>query len=141
MLAERYRELGRQIARADFFVGPMKGAASGGTIASGLEIFEQAASNPQTRKIAGDPYALLPDRKQDRGPDRRDQMGVRFEERLGEWTGPFVMAAINTRIVRRSNALLGFRYGKQFHYSEVMSLGRGAKGLLRAGALTGGLGA
>ncbi len=140
MLAEEYKARGRQIASADLFVGPIRGAASGGTIASMMTIFEQAAADRNVRRVAGDPYALLPDRKVDRGADKSDQMGVRFEERLQEWTGPFVMAAINTRIVRRTNALLGFRYGKGFRYSEVMSLGRGAKGLLRAGSLTAGLG-
>jgi short subunit dehydrogenase-like uncharacterized protein len=141
MLAGEYKVRGRQLARADFFVGPMRGAASGGTIASMLAIFEQAATDRSVRRLAGDPYALLPDRKQDRGPDGGDQLGVRFEERLGEWTGPFVMAAINTRIVRRSNALLGFSYGRQFRYSEAMSLGRGPRGLVRSSALTAGLGA
>ena len=140
MLAGAYRARGRQIARADLFVGPMRGAASGGTIASMFTLFEQAASDPAIRRLSGDPYALLPDRKQDRGPDGGDQLGVRFDERLGEWTGPFVMAAINTRVVRRSNALLGFSYGRGFRYSEVMSLGRGPRGLLRAGTLTAGLG-
>ena len=140
MLAGAYRARARQIASADLFVGPMRGAASGGTIASVLTMFEQAAADPSIRRLAGDPYALLPDREQDRGPDGGDQLGVRFDERLGEWTGPFVMAAINTRVVRRSNALLGFLYGRGFRYSEAMSLGRGARGLLRAGTLTAGLG-
>jgi short subunit dehydrogenase-like uncharacterized protein len=140
MLAEEYKARGRQIGSAALFVGPMRGAASGGTIASMMTIFEQAGADRNIRRVAGDPYALLPDRKVDRGPDKSDQFGVKFEPRLGEWTGPFVMAAINTRIVRRSNALLGFQYGKGFRYSEVMSLGRGAKGLVRAGALTAGLG-
>jgi short subunit dehydrogenase-like uncharacterized protein len=140
MLAGEYKARGRQIGSAALFVGPMRGAPSGGTIATMLTIFEQASTDRNVRRNAADPYALLPDRKVDRGPDKGDQMGVRFEERLGEWTGPFVMASINTRIVRRSNALLGFRYGKGFRYSEVMSLGKGAKGLFRASALTAGLG-
>ena len=46
------------------------------------------------------------------------------------------MAAINTRIVRRTNALLGYAYGKDFRYSEVMSFAPGPKGLLQATAVT-----
>ena len=40
------------------------------------------------------------------------------------WVGPFVMAAANTRIVRRSNALLDYAYGRRFEYGEQMSMGR-----------------
>jgi short subunit dehydrogenase-like uncharacterized protein len=140
MLAEAYKERGRQIGAASLFVGPMRGGFSGGTVASLLTIFERASQDRAVLRVAGDPYGLMPDRKADRGPDKSDQAGVRFEPRLGEWTGPFVMAAINTRIVRRSNALLGFAYGRQFRYSEVMSLGKGARGLLRSAALTAAMG-
>ena len=66
-------------------------------------------------------------------------MGVRFDRDSGRWTGPFVMAAINTRIVRRSNAMLDYAYGKDFRYDEAMSFGPGAKGFLQATALTVGL--
>jgi short subunit dehydrogenase-like uncharacterized protein len=88
-----------------------------------------------------DPYALLPDRDVGRGPPSKDSFGVRFDEDLDAWTGPFLMAVVNTRVVRRSNALLGFRYGPSFEYAEVASYGSGPKGLARATAITGGLGA
>jgi short subunit dehydrogenase-like uncharacterized protein len=82
----------------------------------------------------------LPDRSKDRGPDHGDQSSVRYEPRINQWTGPFVMAAINTRIVRRSNALLDFAYGKGFAYSEAMSFGRGPRGFARAAGFTAALG-
>ncbi len=125
--------LGKPCSRVGFYVMKTKGGVSGGTIATMLNLVESATRDPSIRKVAGNPYALVPG---ERGPDGRDQMGVKFDEALGRWTGPFIMAAINTRIVRRSNALLGYRYGKDFRYSEVMSMGRGVKGWLGAAALS-----
>ena len=56
------------------------------------------------------------------------------------WTAPFVMAAVNTRVVRRSNALMGWACGRDFRYSEALMTGRGAAGWARAAGLTAGLG-
>src|SRR5882757_8157604 len=86
----------------------------------------------------GNPYALVPDAE--RGP-AADSYRIRFEPRLGKWVCPFLMAAINTRVVHRSNALSGYAYGRDFRYSEEMCTGRGPKGLARATAISGGLGA
>ncbi len=121
-----------------FFAGESKGGVSGGTVASMLNLAEQATRDPRVRRIAGNPYALDPTRE-GRGPDKRDQLGVRFDGDSQRWTGPFVMAAINTRIVRRSNALLGYGYGVDFRYSEAMSFGPGVKGLVQASAVSAGL--
>jgi short subunit dehydrogenase-like uncharacterized protein len=68
-------------------------------------------------------------------------MGVRYDEDLGMWVGPFVMAAINTRVVRRSNALMGYPYGRKFRYSEQMSFGSGPKAAITAGAVAAGMAA
>jgi short subunit dehydrogenase-like uncharacterized protein len=74
----------------------------------------------------GDPYALSPDRaaEPDLGPER-DLRGVERDEELGMWLGPFVMASINTRVVRRSNALQDWAYGRRMRYREVMGFGSG----------------
>jgi short subunit dehydrogenase-like uncharacterized protein len=104
-----------------------------------LNLFEEATRDKRVRRIAGDPYALDPGRET-RGPDGADQMGVRWDVESGRWTAPFLMAAINTRIVRRSNALLGYAYGKDFRYSEAMSFGSGVKGFLTATAVTAAMG-
>lgn len=141
LLADHFASRGRTLASALLVVGPMRGGPSGGTIASGLLLLEEAQASADMRRLLADPYALLPDRSRDRGPDRGEQTGVRFEPRLGEWTGPFVMGAFNARIVRRTNALTGFRYGKQFRYDEAMTFGRGPRGMLRAAAFAAGLGA
>src|SRR5690606_7688193 len=45
-------------------------------------------------------------------------------------------AAINTRVVHRSNGLKQAEYGKEFTYSEATMTGRGVKGRLAAYALT-----
>ena len=73
------------------------------------------------------------------GPDGRDQNGVRNNHDAAVWTAPFVMAAINTRIVRRSNALLDYRYGRDFRYSEATSTGSGLGGWCKATAMSLGL--
>jgi short subunit dehydrogenase-like uncharacterized protein len=114
----------------------MRGAFSGGTFASMLNIVDELKESPGLRKVLGDPYALNP--LGIRGPDKGDQTGVRFDKDLGMWTAPFIMAAINTRIVRRSHALMGLPWGEDFRYSEVMSTGKGARGLSRAVAVAAG---
>ena len=63
------------------------------------------------------------------------------DDELGEWLGPFVMASINTRVVRRSNALQDWVYGRRFRYRETMAMGSGLAGRAKATALVGGLGA
>lgn len=100
-------------------VGRNRGAASGGTIASMLNMMEQATRDPSVRKILADPYSLYPGGETP-GRDRNDQSGPRYDRDFGQWTAPFVMAAVNTRVVRRSNALLGFPWGRDFRYDEAM---------------------
>jgi len=118
------------------------GGFSGGTIASGIGQMEAAKADPSLRRVMEDPYALTPGES---GPDAGDQIWVRYEPVLDSWTGPFVMAAINTRVVRRSNLLLGHRYGREFTYKEVVATGPGLGGRARATALatasTGGMAA
>jgi short subunit dehydrogenase-like uncharacterized protein len=131
---------GTRCAEVKFFVVKVKGGFSGGTAASALHIAEQIGRDPSIRKIIGNPYALDPDRS-GRGPDKPDQRGVRWDADIGKWTGPFLMAAINTRIVRRSNALLGYAWGEDFRYSECQAFSRGPRGLFGAAAMTAGFGA
>lgn len=137
MLQEAMKERhGGHLDEVKLFVGESRGKFSGGTVASMLNLIEEATSSKQTRRILVDPYSLNPEGERS-GPDGRDQQGVRFEPSLDMWTGPFVMAAVNTRVVRRSNALMGYPYGRDFRYSESMSFGKGPKGLMRASAVAG----
>ena len=119
-------------------VKTIKGGASGGTIDSMLNAVEEARKDRRIARVLGDPYALNP-KDERHGPDGRDQRGIRFCEDAGVWTAPFVMAAINTRIVRRSNALLDYAYGKNFRYSEATSTGGGFGGWCKSAMLSAGL--
>ncbi len=120
-------------------VKAMRGGPSGGTIASMTNLIREARADRAVAKVLADPYGLNPEGERD-GPDERDQRDVRYDELAGAWTAPFVMAGINTKVVRRSNALMGYPYGRDFRYREATLMGRGAGGWLRAGALTVGLG-
>jgi short subunit dehydrogenase-like uncharacterized protein len=131
---------GTRCAEVKFFLVKMKGGFSGGTAASGLHIAEEMAKDRSVRRTIGNPYALDPDRV-GRGPDKQDQHGVRWDADIGKWTGPFMMAAINTRIVRRSNALLGYPWGTDFRYSECQAFSGGLRGLFGATTLSLGAGA
>jgi short subunit dehydrogenase-like uncharacterized protein len=137
MVQEAFKErYGRYASEVKMAAGKISGTFSGGTFASMLNLFEEMKENPNLRKILGNPYALNPQGV--RGPDKGDQNGVGYDEHLG-WTAPFIMAAINTRVVRRSHALMGLPWGQNFRYSEVMSTGRGLAGLTRAVSFTGGI--
>ena len=139
MLHRHFEAKERRPQRARFRVMRMGGAFSGGTAASAANMFEQAARDPSIRKIAGDPYGLLP-AGAPRGQDRGDLMKPKKDRESGRWMAPFIMAGINTRVVRRSNALLDFPYGEDFRYDETVDTGTGLKGAMRAYSMSFGLG-
>ncbi len=133
MMHHAMRERGARLARVDAFYGESKGKLSGGTFASMLGVIDAARADKQVRRVLGDPYGLNPAGA--RGFDGPDQKGVKWEPRLKAWTAPFVMASINTRVVRRSNALLDHAYGESFRYTEQMSFPGTARGLALAGGV------
>lgn len=107
-------------------VKSLRGGLSGGTLASMKHLIDETRRDRSLRRIVADPYALSPDREHE--PDLGDESDLRGVERDPElriWVGPFVMAAANTRVVRRSNALQRWSYGRRFRYREVMGFGRG----------------
>ena len=116
-------------------VTAMRGGVSGGTLASLLGQQDEVRTSAERRRVASDPYALSPDRaaEPDLG-DQRDLDWVKYDHDLRMWTGPFAMAGINTRVVRRSNALQGWAYGRRFRYREVTGFGAGPAAPLLAGA-------
>jgi short subunit dehydrogenase-like uncharacterized protein len=123
-------------------VRAMRGGMSGGTIASMKGQVDEMRRDAATRKTVSDPYALSPDRSAEPDLGREsDLRGVEHSDELGTWFGPFVMAGINTRVVRRSNALRDWAYGRTFKYREVQAFGDGVKGRAMATALAGGVGA
>jgi short subunit dehydrogenase-like uncharacterized protein len=122
-------------------VEAMKGGFSGGTIDSMKVQIDRSKSDPESRRLAADPYALSPDRSADPdGRTERDSMAIGRDPETGDFLAPFVMAGVNTRVVRRSNALLDYAYGRELRYREVMKAGGGPFGAVKAGAVVGGLG-
>ena len=123
-----------------FVLERVSGGFSGGTLDSLRGQLDEMKRNPALRKVAGDPYALSPDRaaEPDLGKERELQ-SVERDPELG-WLAPFVMAGINTRVVRRSNALQNHAYGPRFRYREVMSAGDGPLAPIKAGAIVAALG-
>ena len=128
------------LEKVTLVVRGMKGGPSGGTIASMKGMVDDARADPALRRILGDPYALSPKRtaEPDLGPQRELQ-GIEHDDELGVWVAPFVMASINTRVVRRSNALQDFAYGRGLRYREVMAAGSGPGGPAKAAAVAAGL--
>jgi short subunit dehydrogenase-like uncharacterized protein len=117
----------------------MKGGASGGTFASMMNAMEEARHDRDVAKILVDPYSLNPAGERS-GPDGREQSGVEYYAESDTWTAPFVMAAVNTRVVRRTNALLHYPYGRDFRYSEATMTGGGSSGWMKSAVTTAGLG-
>ena len=117
-------------------VSAMRGRLSGGTLASMKGRIDEIKSDREARRIAVDPYALVPGGAP--GGDaasERDSFGIGRDERLGEWVAPFMMAPYNTRIVRRSNALQDYAYGRGLRYREVVGVGTGPLAPVRAAAV------
>lgn len=130
---------GAPLDKVTYYMGRSKGGFSGGTVASMLEIVK-LAQDPAVRRILGDPYALNP-KDAPRGPDGGDQNTPRWDSDINRWTAPFIMGPINTRVVRRTNALLEQPYGRQFSYREVMSTPEGWRGWTMAWSISLGVGA
>jgi len=131
-----------ELEHTTFVLRGARGGASGGTIDSMTTMLDEVKSDSAKRKLLFDPYSLSPDRDAEPDLGRQPDMGPpAHDDDIGEWLAPFVMAAINTRIVRRSNALQGWSYGRDFKYRETMAMGSGPVGLAKATAVVGGLGA
>lgn len=108
------------------------GQRTGGTSVSTLEGLAAMRDNPELRRLARDPYALSPDRanEPDLGP-QRDRTRFDYNTELHTWLGPFWYEGLQTRVVRRTNALLGYGYGRAFRYREAADLGNGRDALIR----------
>jgi short subunit dehydrogenase-like uncharacterized protein len=117
----------------------IRGGVNGGTLASILNIAESGALADFQDTFLLNPEGTAPD---DRA-SHADVLSLRKDEHFdGAWLAPFVMAMINTRVVRRSAALLGTQagYGEGFVYQEFLRTGRGVQGAAMAAGMTLGLG-
>lgn len=133
-------KLGKPCTKIRMGVERMRGTMSGGTAASMVNIIEETRANPEVKKIVSNPYALCPPELR-KGPRQPYVKGPAFDEGLNSWLAPFVMAAINTRIVHRSHALQDRPWGDDFRYDEAMMTGQGFSGRRRAWSWSLGLGA
>ena len=134
---EARSRFGRPSSTVKGGVKGFSGGASGGTIASMMAMMEEASHDSEVTRILSDPYAINPSGRR-HGRDGKDRTSPFEEEAFGEWTAPFVMAAVNTRVVRRSAALL--HYGDDFSYEETMLTGPGLRGAMRAASVAMGMG-
>jgi short subunit dehydrogenase-like uncharacterized protein len=128
-LFKRAREDGAgQLGETNFVLRGFAGGVSGGTVASMMEVMATSSADPEARRLMNDPYTLTTDRAGE--PDLGHQSDTPWRrgrdiapELGGVWTGAFAMGVPNSRIVRRSNALLDWAYGDKFRYAENMSVG------------------
>jgi short subunit dehydrogenase-like uncharacterized protein len=136
---EAIRRFGQPCIRVKMRVKAMRGGVSGGTVASMVNVVREAAANPTLRKELANPYSLCGP-ESSKGVPQPDVKAASWDVDFGAWCAPFVMAAINTRVVHRSNALQAQAYGADFRYDEAVLTGRGAKGRLSALGIAAGLG-
>ncbi len=118
------------------YVVSLVGGVSGGTVASLREQVAELRRDPTQVRVMLDPYSLTPDAL--REPNlgwQPDLHRPRRDRAAGVFRGPFVMGAVNSRVVRRSNALSGFAYGRRLRYRESMATGTGVRGALAAAGL------
>ena len=122
---EAKRVFGAPAPRVKGRVREMRGTLSGGTAASAKATFDAVARDLSLVAILKDPFALNPGFK---GPKQPPGSRPAYEQELQSWTAPFMMAAINTRNVHRSNMLMGYPYGRDFVYDEMVLTGDGERG-------------
>ena len=111
----------------------MRGGLNGGTLASALNIM----ASGQGAAMA-DPFLLNPSAQRPADVARHaDPVLPRFDKDFKTWLAPFFMGPVNTRVVRRSAALLA--YGEDFHYQEYMLMGASPVGGMAAATLSTGM--
>lgn len=130
--SEAQRRYGAPLKQVRGRVRVMKGGFSGGTMASALATVEAMGRDPALARLMTDPFALVPGF---RGPAQPEDESAVYDPAAKSWTGPFVMASINTKNVHRTNALRGHAWGRDFLYDERMLTGNGADGERRAKTL------
>ena len=120
------KKTGQNCNKINMRVLKMKGGASGGTIASIINLLKEASHDSKLRKELKNPYSLCP-------PSHnftlfQNNIKVSYDVEYESWIAPFIMAAINSRVIHRSNALSGNSYGTDFLYEEAVLIGKGKIG-------------
>jgi short subunit dehydrogenase-like uncharacterized protein len=130
---EAQERFGQPAPRVRGRVRAMQGTFSGGTAASLTATMKAVAKNPKLIGILQSPFGLTPGFE---GPDQPMGLVPHYEDDLGKWAAPFIMATINTKNVHRTNFLLGHPYGTDFRYDEMMLTSPGEAGKAAANAVT-----
>lgn len=115
----------------------LTGGVSGGTVASMVNFFQELADNPALARDIRNPHLLA---GISGGARQTEVLRPTRDAFSDNWLAPFIMAAINTRVVHRSNALSGWRWGQDLAYDEAWATGSGVRGLAMATAFTAALG-
>jgi len=129
------RQFGQPCQRVKLRVKSMRGGASGGTVASMLNVVKESLNDPSILKLLANPYSLCPGVQGVRQPDVRLP---EYDQDAFSWVAPFIMSGINSRVVLRS-AMLNGTYGPDFQYDEAVMTGSGFKGRATAAAISGGI--
>jgi len=118
----------------------LRAGMSGGSADSLRAEVDLVHADPSLKQLLADPYALSPDRSSEPyvGPEA-DSLAPMRDVLTGRWVAPFVTGPYNSRVVRRSNALLDYAYGRGLRYREVMGVGGGPAAPVLAGAVAGGV--
>ena len=123
-------QTGHPAKKINMRVKAFKGEMSGGTYASLNDAVEKAYKDRSQFSVLIEPYSLNPEGDQS-GPDKRDLQAVVYDKVSKSWIYPFIMAGINTKVVRRSHALAGYPYGREFQYDEAVMSGDGVSGRIK----------
>lgn len=115
----------------------MAGGLNGGTLATAFNLYESGQA-----ALARNPFLLNPIKDATRAAvqQNQDPVAPHYDSDLGAWVAPFVMGPINTRVVRRSQALFNewqSGYGADFTYQEYTKF-NGPLGWLPAAGLAAG---
>ncbi|MEP0189676.1 MAG: saccharopine dehydrogenase NADP-binding domain-containing protein [Erythrobacter sp.] len=122
---EAQGRFGKPATRVKGRMRGMAGGPSGGTVASMGATMQAVAADPSLIPVLKNPFALTEGFE---GPEQPDGDTAAFDEKLGSWAAPFVMAVINTKTIHRTNMLLGHPYGEGFQYDEMVLTGPGEQG-------------
>ena len=124
-------QVGSYVPRVKGRLRAMAGGMSGGTAASGAATMAAIQKDPSLMALMMNPFALTPGFT---GPPQPPGNAVEHDEDVGVDVGPFMMAAINTKNVHRSNALMGHPWGTDFAYDEMAVVTPGAPEVFAMGA-------
>jgi short subunit dehydrogenase-like uncharacterized protein len=140
-LASQVSAAGEELTDALGLIRKFAGRRSSGTTASTVEGLAAMRDHPDQRRQMADPYALSPNRAEEPDLGRQPiRTGFDYDEELGTWLGPFWYEGLHARVVRRTNALLGYPYGRQLRYREAVALGSGLDGVLGRARTIAGMG-